>query len=209
MRKFQHYSLVALFCIAFSVAPTERSKALPITSTSTETVTGFANATGSNAPNAFQIVFSGLPTDSATGGVLTLETFGDFNGETEWINISVDGTSFGRLWDINPANDSFEGFLADDDKGQQYGTFGTNAGATLQFSESQLDAFLADGSFVLGFETFGPDVDDHPDEPQDEFIKATLEFEVADTIPEPTTSIILLSLIGMRAICGCRRKDRV
>ena len=208
MKNDQPSSLVALFCMAISVALVGQAQAS--ISTSTETVTGFANVSGTSVPpNAFQITFSGLPTDSVGGGVLSLETFGDFNAAGDWIDISIDGTSFGRLWDINPANDEFDGFTADDDKGQQYGDHGTNSGATLELSEGQLDGFLADGFFVIGFDEFGPGVGDLVGQ-QDEFITATLEFEVGSnqgTVPEPTTFVVW-SLLGALGICGWRRKDR-
>jgi len=195
-----------MLCVAISVASAGQIQAS--ISTSTATVTGFSNANGSSLPpDPFQITFSGLPTDSAAGGVLTLETFGDFNGPNDWIDISIDGTSFGRLWDSNPANDSFAGLIADDDKGQQYGNFGTNSGATLQLSEIQLDTFLADGSFVLGFDAFGPGVG-NLDGFGEEFITATLEFEVGNQIPEPTT-FVLWSLLGAMGFCGWRRNTRV
>jgi len=206
MKNYQIYFLKTTLCLVLSIATTGQIQAS--ISTSTATIAGFANATGSNPPNSFQIVFSGLPTDSVAGGVLNLETFGDFNAPGEWIDISIDGISFGRLWDNNPSNDQFDGFTTDDDDGQQYGTSGTNAGATLQLTESQLDAFLADGSFVIGFDAFGPDVDNFSGQTE-EFITATLEFDAADqsAIPEPTTFFVW-SLLSVMGLCEMRRKKR-
>jgi len=199
---------IALLCIVGFAATGKQVQAS--ISTSTETVTGFAN-TASNPPNPFNITFSGLPTDSLTGGILTLETFGDFNSSSEWIDISIDGTSFGRLWDRNTGNDSFVGSTIDDDRGLEYGSFGSNAAATLQLSEADLDGFFADGEFVINF-GFGPDVGNISSNP-DEFITATLDFEIENAstqgvVPEPTTFAVW-SLLGVMGLCRrLRRRAR-
>jgi len=149
---------------------------------------------------------------------LTLETFGDFNSVKEWIDISIEGTSFGRLWDHNPSNDGFVGFTTNDDRGRQYGLYGRNDGATLKLSESQLDVFLADGTFVLGFDDFGFKVDNlrFIRSLPDEYITATLVFDVEVGLdlesnlsisPEPTTFVVW-SLLGTMGLCGLRRKNR-
>ncbi len=215
MKNYAHCSLMVLLCLAISFVFAGQLHAS--ISTSTATVTGFANATGGNAPNPFQITFTGLPTDSVDGGILTLVTYGDFNSAKEWIDISIDGNDYGRLWDNRGSNDDFEGFTHNNDNGQQYGEFGTNAGATLELSESELDAFLFDGTFVLGFDEFGFKVDNiQAPSDIDEYITATLEFNVAnisgdpDVVPEPTTFVVWSLLLGTCRFGsrGWRRADR-
>ena len=213
MKKSQIFSLFVLFCVTISLVTAPQARAS--ISINTATVSGFANATGGNAPDPFQMVFSGLPTESLAGGILTLETYGDFNSVKEWIDISIDGNDYGRLWDNKGSNDDFKGLTFNDDHGQQYGKYGTNAGATLELSKSELDAFLVDGTFILGFDKFGFKVDDIKSEiDPDEFITATLEFEYETTIaqghgsiPEPTTFVVW-TVLGAIATCGWRRKDR-
>ena len=213
MKLVQQVSWFALICMTINWV--SAGQAHGSISMNTATVTGFANATGGSSPNPFQIIFSDLPTESLTGGLLTLETFGDFNGSKEWIDISIDSNDYGRLWDNRGSNDDFRGLTFNDDNGQQYGQFGTNAGATLELSKSELDAFLTDGVFVLGFDKFGFKVDDIHSQPE-EYITATLEFEYDGvgitghghgSVPEPTTFMVW-SLLGTIGAFGWRRKDR-
>ncbi len=197
---------LAVACVAVLVVTAGQVQAGVITVT--DTVTGFNDSTGSNPPNPFTITFTGLPTNSVAGGVLNLVTFGDFDAASEYIDISIDGVSFGRLWDNNTANDSFEGTVLDDDRGQQYGSFGTNPGANLVLSEAVLDGFLADGTVVIGFDNFGPGVDNLQANPN-EFITATLEYQSVDVsaVPEPS-SLALFGIGACIAGLGAARRRR-
>jgi hypothetical protein len=155
-------------------------------------------------PASFTIELTGLGTDALSSGFLELTTFGDFSNPGEYIDISIEGVSLGRLWDNNILNDSFDGTSADNDRGEQYGTnFSTettNASAIVQLTESQLDTFLADdGILTVSFDAFGIQVDNLSDDP-DEFITAT----VTIAVPEPS-ACLFVAFVGLIGTIGRRR----
>lgn len=153
--------------------------------TVSETVTGFANGSA-EPPDPVTITLTGLPTFSTTAATLTLVTFGDFNLSSEYIDIAIDGLSFGRLWDFNSSNDPFVGNVFDNDFGNQYSLSG-NSSATTTIAIGTLNGLLADGEIAIDL-SFSPSVENLSDDP-DEFITATL------VIPEPAT-LALLGLSG-------------
>ena len=171
--------------------------------TVSDTVTGFADA-GANPPNPFSITFSALPTQSVAGGTLNLVTFGDFDSPMEYIDVTIDGVSFGRLWDSNPLNDQFNGTIADNDIGRQYNAPTGNPAANLTLSKAVLDGILADGTFLIGF-SFGPTVSNVFNTPN-EFITATLTYESASVaaVPEPA-SVVAFGLLACCAGLQMRR----
>lgn len=201
---------LAVMGLAMLVTTATQVHAGIVNVTVTDTVTGFNDATNLSPPYPFTITFSGLPTDSVGGGVLSLTTFGDFSYFLEYIDISVDGDSQGRLWDNDPGNDSFTGTVLDNDVGRDYAitSSGSNPGANLFLSEAELDSFLADGTFVIGFDEFGPEVDDLYDSPN-EYITATLTYQTASSaaVPEPT-SLALFGISACVAGVGAARRRR-
>jgi len=183
---------------------------------STGTVTGFANESGGfgdneNPPSAFTIELTGLGTNAEANGFLDLTTFGDFSNAFEYIDISIEGVSLGRLWDNDSSNDSFVGNNADNDRGQEYGEgFSgeiTNESAVAVLSESQLDTFLADGVLTISFDGFGAEVNNLVNE-IDEFITATVTLNepTASSVPEPS-SCLIVTFVGMLGMA--RRKRNV
>ena len=182
------------------------------------TVTGFASDSGgvndnSMPPVGFTIELTGLGTDAIGDGFLDLTTFGDFSNEFEYIDISIEGLSLGRLWDNDTENDSFVGNTLNNDRGQEYGQdigqdIGApigNAGAVAQLTESQLDTFLADGVLTISFEGFGAEVNNLIRD-EDEFITAEVTINEATAVPEPGGCLIA-TLLGMVGIT--RRKRRL
>ncbi len=170
---------------------------------SVETVTGFANdaggfGTNDNPPAAFTIQLTGLGTDAFADGFLELTTFGDFSNAAEYIDISIEGVSLGRLWDNDTSNDNFAGNNQDDDRGQEYGQAFNgqlgNESALANLTESQLDTFLADGVLNISFDAFGDEVNNLQDAPDpDEFITAKVTI-----VPEPSNWLIafLIGIVG-------------
>lgn len=189
------YGLFAVACYVLALvpglAPGQDARAGIITVS--QTVTGFADIGGGLPPAPFSITFSGLTVPATGPGTLLLTTFGDFDNQSEWIDISLDGISFGRLWDIDTTNDRFIGTVADNDTGQQYGEEGTNPAATATLSQTELNGFLADGSLTVSFTEFAPAVSNFASRPQ-EFITATLTFPV----PEPAS--LTLFALGVAAL---------
>lgn len=178
------------------------------------TVTGFANDSGgfgenSSPPAAFSIELTGLGNDAPADGFLDLTTFGDFSNASEYVEVSIEGDDFGRLWDNDTDNDSFIGSIADNDTGQEYGDSPngglTNSNAIAQLTEAQLDRYLADGVLTITFSAFGAEVNNlnDADEP-DEFISAKVTLNEAATVPEPSASLIL-TLVGVLGTAGRRR----
>ena len=162
-----------------------------------QTVSGFAN-NGFNPPSPFNITFSGLPTSSAAGGTLSLEVFGDFNTSSlEWLAVTMDGVSLGRILDANVNNDNFVGIPGD--IGNQYisPTF-----AGLSFTKTEFDNYLANGSLDLGF-SFGPHVSNLFPGTAEEYITATIEFTA---VPEPSTFALAAGLLAFGLI-QMRRKN--
>lgn len=164
------------------------------------TVTGFANNSGgfndnSSPPASFTIQLTGLGTDAAGNGFLDLTTFGDFSNQFEYIDVSIEGVSLGRLWDNDTTNDSFVGNNADTDRGEEYGQNPNapqiaNSNAIAQLTESQLDTFLADdGILTITFEAFGAQVN-NLDRDDDEFITAKVTINEATSVPEPSGWLI-------------------
>lgn len=178
---------------------------------STATVTGFANSAGgvgdnTNPPASFTIELTGLGTDAPGSGFLDLTTFGDFSNAGEYIDVSIEGVSLGRLWDNVTTNDSFEGSVADNDRGLEYGqNFSTepaNASARAQLTESQLDEFLADGTLIISFDAFGAEVNNLVRD-EDEFITALVVINDTAVVPEPS-SFLFAALAGV--VATVRRK---
>ena len=183
---------------------------------SIETVTGFANSVEFDTnvmPRAgFTISLSGLGTDAEAGGTLDLTTFGDFSNAAEYIDVSIEGVSLGRLWDNNILNDSFIGNKVNNDRGQEYGTSpsgeDTNTNAIAQLTESQLDIFLSDGVLEVTLEAFGPEVNNlNAIDEDEEFItaKVTLNEAVATAVPEPSGWLVL-TLVAMARVTIRSRK---
>lgn len=189
-------------CVA-AMATAVPASAAPFSSSLT--VDGFSDVTGSNRPNPFTIDLA-TPTTAADAGLLTIEAFGDFNSLSEFFAVSVETVSFGILWDSVPGNDRFIDISgADNDVGNQYRS---SLFATALIPTAELNGYLADGMFSIGFGPFGPRVD-NLSSPTNEFITATLEFETGGTpvVPEPSG----LTLAALAAGIGCvvRRRRKV
>ena len=173
------------------------------------TVTGFANNSGgagdnSSPPASFTIDLTGLGTDAAGNGFLDLTTFGDFSNQFEYIDISIESVSLGRLWNNDTTLDRFVGNNADNDIGQEYGenrnNSNGNASAVAQLTESELDTFLADGVLTISLEMFGAQVNNlNGTDETDEFITAKVTINEATAVPEPGGWLIatFISIVGV------------
>ena len=183
---------------------------------SLDTVTGFANNSGgfgdnSSPPASFTISLSGLGTDAAADGFLDLTTFGDFSNAFEYIDVSIEGVSLGRLWNNDTSDDWFVGNNADNDRGGEYDRVVSgatiNQSAVAQLTENQLDTFLADGVLIISFDRFGAEVNNLDNVPE-EFItaKVTINEPTASSVPEPSGWLVA-TVVGM--IGSVRRKRNI
>lgn len=177
-----------------------------------ETVTGFADGTSSSSPNSFTIQFDNLPTLSGSDGVLGLWTFGDFDSNSEWIDVSIEGTYFGRIWDGNAGNDSFNSFW-NMDVGSAYGIpffpFGESS-TYLILNVDLLNTFLADGILELTL-SLSPSVSNNFFPLPQESITASLKYTSIDVPPPPTPGgpgtiaapePSSLAILGIGSLCG-------
>ena len=177
-----------------------------------ETETGFANESGgfddnSSPPASFTIELNGLATVATGDGFLNLTTFGDFSNANEYIDVSIEGVSLGRLWDNDTTNDNFVGNLEDNDRGLEYGenvsTETGNPGAVAQLTQDQLNAFLADGVLSVSFDAFGAEVNNLQRD-TDEFITAQVTINDATAVPEPC-GWLLMMLLGTTTVFRRRK----
>lgn len=101
---------------------------------------------GGSGPN---ISINNLVTPTATSGdaTITLNLNGDFNSSSEYVDITIDGFSLGRIFDNNTANDAFD-FAGDIGNQSQSTLTGT---ATI--SQSIFAGLIADGFLNLFFDT--------------------------------------------------------
>lgn len=174
-----------------------------------ESVTGFADGTTPSSPNSFTIEFDNLPTFAESDGLLSLWTFGDFGANDEWIDVSIEGTYFGRIWDGNPGNDSFNSFW-NMDVGSTYAVpffpFGESS-TYLILNVDLLNTFLADGILELTL-TLSPSVNDNFFPLPPERINSSLKYvsgtppvssDGGGTVaaPEPSS----LAILGMGSLC--------
>lgn len=130
------------------------------------------------------------PTKAFSNGTFTLNIRGDFDTNLEYVNVNIEGFDLGRLFDNVPGNDLFD-FATD--KGTQYGSSVTTS-AIIPFAN--LASILSDGIFKITY-TLGPQVNNLQN---GEFLNASISFENASAVPEPTTLTLLgLGVFGLAA----------
>lgn len=139
--------------------------------------------------------FSNLPTVALSDAVMTLVIHGDLNGHSEAVDFFIDGVSYGRLLDNNPANDGFDFQdlgLPNNDFASQ--TYQPNIGTSVLHLTDLQDA-LSDGELIFTIDPT-PQVENVNFAglyPREEFIEFSIVF---DAVPEPA-SIALLGLGGL------------
>lgn len=108
------------------------------------------------AYDGLEITLSGLPNGSVSNAVFSLTVFGDHDSDplpedAEYINIHVDNTYLGRIFDGNPSNDRFNFSPHWPDHGN---LMSEPVSSSAQISSSELSSALSDGSISLrlGFE---------------------------------------------------------
>lgn len=108
------------------------------------------------AHNGLEITLSGLPNGNVSNAVLALTVFGDHDSDplpedAEYINIHIDNTYLGRIFDGNPGNDRFNFSPHWPDHGN---LMSSPVSSSAQMSSSELSTALADGTIRirLGFE---------------------------------------------------------
>ena len=101
---------------------------------------------GSVPTSSITITFAGLPTNPVTGALVDFTVKGDFNSSSEYIDISMDGLSFGRWLDNNVGNDSIAGPTGD--AGNEYDS---QIHGSVAVPLASLAPRLADGALAFTF----------------------------------------------------------
>ncbi|SFR16283.1 hypothetical protein [Poseidonocella sedimentorum] len=130
--------------------------------------------------NPFVLTFSGLA-PAASSGTLTIFGRGDLNADAEYINASVDATSFGR---IRPTTSEFS--------------------VTYTITQSDLNGFLADGSLIVTL-NLSPGVDLVSSTNR---LSATLDYEDTSVVPLPASAAFALTGLAGLGLAGRRRRKR-
>lgn len=168
------------------------ASAIPVTYSN-----NFAEFSNTNAANATFTRTILTPVKAFSNGTFTLNIRGDFDTNSEWINVDIEGFNLGRLFDNNPSNDLFD-FATD--VGTQYGSPVTTSAI---IPLANLTSILADGALRITY-TLGPQVNNLQ---TGEFANASISFENASAVPEPAT-LTLLSF-GLFGLAAARRQAKL
>lgn len=172
------------------------------TSASAATVNFGPASSGANGPN---IAFNNLVTPTTVTGdaTFTFSLSGDLNGVSEYVDVSIDGFSLGRVFDNNTGNDAFD-FA--NDAGTQHTSVLTG---TATIANSVFANLITDGALSILFDFsnavdfgpffgFGPSVNN---------LSGSVTFaEGPAPVPLPATAGLMG--LGLASMVGLRRRKR-
>lgn len=145
---------------------------------------------GAHPVDPLTIQFTGLPS-AASAATITFSVRGDFFASEEWIDVSVDGFSFGRWLDNDLGNDTITG--PTNDAGNDYNSILTG---TSTIALASLNTLLGDGilNFQYDYQVGGAtDVDNLG---TGDLASVRIQYEAA--VPEPVTLVLMgLGLAGI------------
>lgn len=137
------------------------------------------------------IDFLGVPTNAAGDATITLDVLGDFNGTSEFLDVSVDGVSLGRLFNGVDGDDAFD--FVGDNPGSTILSTSVTTSATI--SLALFLGLIADGA--LSF-TFDPTEAQQPGQG----VPAALTVTVSYPVPAPGA----LAAFGLAGLAVSRRR---
>ena len=135
--------------------------------------------------------FLGVSTMAAGDATITFDVVGDFNGTDEFLDISVDGFSLGRLFNGTDGDDLFD--FGGDDPGSTVLFDGVSATATIALAD--FAALVADGAL-----SFVVDPTEAQQAPQG--VPAGLTITVSYAIPTPGAA----GLLAVGGLVAARRR---
>lgn len=146
---------------------------------------------GGSGPN---ISINGLvtPTTTSSDATITLNLNGDFNSSSEYVDVTIDGFSLGRVFDNITGNDAFD-FV--NDTGNQSSSTLTG---TATISQAIFAGLIADGFLDLFFDTSSAvnccGTLNH--------LSGTISFNEVSAVPLPAAAFMfapaLLGFMGLR-----------
>ncbi|NIZ61604.1 VPLPA-CTERM sorting domain-containing protein [Sedimentitalea sp. CY04] len=173
-------------------------------------LTAAALLTASTAANAAVISF-GPTSSTASGALISFDNLtaptgivgdatinftvkGDLNSNYEYIDITLDGFSLGRVFDNNTGNDPFD-FTGD------VGSYSTETGSAT-ITNSDMAALIADGFLSLSFDfssavnCCGPV----------NLLQGTISYDTIAPVPLPASGLLLFASLGGFAFLRRKKK---
>ncbi len=170
---------------------------LACAATASQAVTIDFGPTSSGAADPL-ITFTGLsvPTTVTGNATLSLTVRGDLNAGNEYLDVSLDGFSLGRLFDGNPNNDLFD---LHPDVGNQSRS---NLITTATILNTDFAPLISDGVLNLTFD-FSPSVNCCGPV---QLLEGSITFDSGATVPLPAALPLLGLALGGLGFVGRRRR---